>query len=85
MNKKTFSTVVLLTCLFVMSSAALGQQQRRARRSGGLDNLSLPSTGAAIASSASWQEFAPEGAGFSVMMPGLPEEMSKNLAPGRAR
>ena len=82
MNKKAFSTIVLLMCLSLMSSAALGQQQqRRTRRSGGLDNLSLPSTGASIASS-SWREFAPEGVGFSVMMPGLPEEMSKNMTPG---
>jgi hypothetical protein len=80
-NKKAFSAVVLLMCLTVMASAALGQQQRRTRRSGGLDNLSLPSTGASIASS-SWREFAPDGAGFSVMMPGLPEEMTKNMTPG---
>jgi len=60
-----------------MSSAAFGQQ-RQPRRSGGLDNLSLPSTAASIASS-SWQEFAPDGAGFSVMMPGLPDETSKDM------
>jgi hypothetical protein len=78
-NRNIFSTVLLVLCLAVMSSAALGQQ-RQPRRSGGLDNMSLPSTDVAIASS-SWQEFAPEGAGFSVMMPGLPDEMSKDMGP----
>jgi hypothetical protein len=63
-----------------MSCVALGQQPRRVRRSGGLDNLSLPSTDVSLAS-ASWQQVAPEGAGFSVMMPGLPEEMSKDMGP----
>lgn len=82
MNKKAFSTVVFFVCLSVMSCAALAQQPRgRAGRSGGLDNLSLPSTGASLAS-ASWQEVAPQGAGFSVMMPGLPEEMSRDMASG---
>ena len=79
MNMKIFSTVLLLVCLALMSSAAFGQQ-RRARPSGGLDNLSLPSTDVTIASS-SWQEFAPAGAGFSVLMPGLPDETSKDVGP----
>jgi hypothetical protein len=81
-NNKAFSTLLLLVCLAVMSSVALGQQQqRRARRSGGLDNMSLPSTGV-VASSAGWQEVAPEGTGFSVMMPGTPDEMSNQLGTG---
>jgi hypothetical protein len=78
-NKKIFYTVLLLVCLAVIESAAFGQQ-RRAKSAGGLDNLSLPSADVTIASS-SWQEFAPDGAGFSVMMPGLPDEMSKDLGP----
>ena len=82
MNQKFFSTTLLLVCLAVLSVSAFGQQQRR-RSSGGLDNLSLPSTGRSVASS-SWQKFAPEGAGFSVMMPGLPDETSKELGPGAA-
>lgn len=78
MNKKAFSTVVFFVCLSVLSCAAMAQQPRgRARRSGGLDNLSLPSTGVSLAS-ASWQQIAPPGAGFSVMMPGSPEEMSND-------
>lgn len=82
MNQKLFSTVMLVVCLTVLSGVeAFGQQQRR--RSGGLDNLSLPSTGRSLASS-SWQKFAPEGTGFSVMMPGLPDENSKELGPGAA-
>jgi hypothetical protein len=78
-NQKLFSTTLLLVCLAVLSGSAFAQQQRR-RSSGGLDNLSLPSTGRSIASS-SWQKFAPEGAGFSVMMPGLPDETSKEVGP----
>jgi hypothetical protein len=82
-NQKLFSTALLMVCLLVMSGVeALGQQQQR-RRSGGLDNLSLPSTGRSLASS-SWQKFAPEGAGFSVMMPGLPDETSKEMGPNAA-
>jgi hypothetical protein len=80
-NKKTLSMFALLLCLFAMSSAALAQQQQR-RRSGGLDNLSLPSTSVSVAS-AYWQTLAPEGLGFSVMMPGRPEEESKDFGQGR--
>lgn len=82
MNKKAFSTVLFFVCLSVMSCVAIAQQPRsRARRSGGLDNMSLPSTGASLAA-ASWQQVAPQGAGFSVMMPGLPEEMSNDAVKG---
>jgi hypothetical protein len=79
-NKKALSTFALLLCLFAMASAAVAQQQRR--RSGGLDNLSLPSTGVPAAS-AYWQTLAPEGAGFSVMMPGRPAEESRDFGEGR--
>jgi hypothetical protein len=48
---------------------------------GGLDNLSLPSTTARVATASNaataWQTFAPEGAGFSVSLPGLPEETTR--------
>jgi hypothetical protein len=80
-NKKVFSAFALLFCLFVMSGVSLAQQQQR-RRSGGLDNLSLPSTGAALALS-SWQTVTPEGAGFSVLMPGSPAEESRDFGQGR--
>lgn len=80
MNQKLFQISLLLVCLAVLSVSAFGQQQRRRSR-GGLDNLSLPSTGQSLASSA-WQKFAPEGAGFSVMMPGLPDETSKEVGQG---
>ncbi len=84
MKKCVFSKTALVVCLVVMSSATFGQQQQhRPRRSGGLDNLSLPSTDVTIASS-SWQTVAPAGAGFSVMMPGLPDEMSKEMGPNNA-
>jgi hypothetical protein len=63
-----------------MSSAALAQQRRR---SGGLDNLSLPSRGVSVAPTAYWQALAPEGLGFSVMMPGRPEEESRDFGEGR--
>jgi hypothetical protein len=76
-NKKIFRGLVLVVSLCALVVAAAGQQPARARR-GGLDNLSLPSTSArATAASTAgdaWQTFAPEGAGFSISLPGLPEE-----------
>ena len=82
MKKKALRVVLLLVCLLcAMPAATHAQQQRRVRRSGGLDNLSLPSTGVSIASS-SWREVAPEGTGFSVMMPGSPVELTKDLGQG---
>ncbi len=85
MKKPVFSKIALVVCLFVMSSAAFGQQQQhRPRRSGGLDNLSLPSTGTATASF-SWQTVTLDGAGFSVMMPGFPDEMSKEMGQSGAK
>ncbi|HVG30402.1 MAG TPA: hypothetical protein VM864_11920 [Pyrinomonadaceae bacterium] len=68
----------LSTCLACACAVAFGQQPR-ARR-GGLDNLSLPSSRGASSDAspadapAGWQTFAPEGAGFTVSMPGVPEE-----------
>jgi hypothetical protein len=82
MNKKAFRMVIVLLCLAAMSGAALAQQQQPRRRSGGLDNLSLPSVGVALSSS-SWQTVAPQGAGFSVLMPGLPEDESRDFGEGR--
>jgi hypothetical protein len=71
---------MLLVSVCVLSAATAAQQPQqpaRARR-GGLDNLSLPSTTARAASASSgavvWQTFAPEGAGFSVSLPGRPEQ-----------
>jgi hypothetical protein len=82
-NKKVLSTLILLLCLFAMSSAALAQQPQR-RRSGGLDNLSLPSRGVTTAAPTPyWQTLTPEGLGFSVMMPGRPEEESRDFGQGR--
>jgi hypothetical protein len=81
MNKKAFSTVALLLCLAAMCGSALAQQQQRSR-SGGLDNLSLPSAGVSRAP-ASWQTVAPRGAGFSVLMPGLPQDESRDFGEGR--
>jgi hypothetical protein len=67
----------LSACLACACAVAVSAQQPRARR-GGLDNLSLPSRGASSATSsdapAGWQTFAPEGAGFTVSMPGVPDE-----------
>jgi hypothetical protein len=70
----------LSACLACACASASAQQQSQTRvRRGGLDNLSLPSRGASSAASpsdvpAGWQTFAPEGAGFTVSMPGVPEE-----------
>jgi hypothetical protein len=76
-NKKIFCGMMLLVSVCVLPVAAQQQRPARARR-GGLDNLSLPSTTARVASASigasAWQTFAPEGAGFSVSLPGLPEE-----------
>jgi hypothetical protein len=62
-------------------SVATGAQQRQPARRGGLDSLSLPSTTARAASASTgasaWQTFAPEGAGFSVSLPGMPEEVKQ--------
>ncbi|MCA1564112.1 MAG: hypothetical protein LC803_00370 [Acidobacteria bacterium] len=84
MNKKILRGMMLLVsaCALVAASAVAAQQQQPARaRRGGLDNLSLPSTTARVASSSdgasAWQTFAPEGAGFSVSLPGLPEERAR--------
>ena len=83
MNQKIFRGTALLASACVLWAAAAAQQQQppsRARR-GGLDNLSLPSTTARVASASTgasaWQTFAPEGAGFSVSLPGPPEEPTR--------
>lgn len=77
MNKKIFRALTLAVSVCALAVAASGQQASKTRR-GGLDNLSLPSTSARVAAAstdgAAWLTFAPEGAGFSVSLPGLPEE-----------
>lgn len=79
MNQKLFRGLTLAVC--VLSFVAVGQQpSARARRGGGggLDNLSLPSTTARVSAATTgageWQMFTPEGAGFSVLLPGIPED-----------
>lgn len=84
MNRKIFSTAVLLVSVCVLCAASVSAQQPAGRaRRGGLDNLSLPSTTARVASASTaagaWQTFAPEGAGFSVSLPGQPEEPTRTL------
>jgi hypothetical protein len=83
-NQKIFRGCVLLVSVSVLSLASVSAQQTGARaRRGGLDNLSLPSTTARVASAtttpgaAAWQTFAPEGTGFSVSLPGAPEEATR--------
>jgi hypothetical protein len=73
---------MLLAAMCLLSAAAAAQQSRPAKaRRGGLDSLSLPSTTARVASASNgtsaWQTFAPEGAGFSVSLPGLAEETTR--------
>lgn len=82
MNRKIFRGAMLLASVCVLSAVAAAQQSQPARaRRGGLDNLSLPSTTARAASASTgvsaWQTFAPEGAGFSVSLPGMPEETTR--------
>jgi hypothetical protein len=74
-NQKIFRAVALAAALCALSVVAASGQQRTRR--GGLDNLSLPSTSARVSAATTggaWITFAPEGAGFSVSLPGLPEE-----------
>ena len=78
MNQKIFRGLVLLMSVCASSAVASAQQPASRARRGGLDNLSLPSTTARVASASTaggvWQTFVPEGAGFSISLPGLPEE-----------
>ena len=62
----------LTACVVFASALAAGQQPARGRR-GGLDNLSLASAPERDAGPA-WRPFAPEGAGFSVELPGVPAD-----------
>jgi hypothetical protein len=77
-DQKILRGMMLLVSVCALSGAAAAQQPSARARRGGLDNLSLPSTTARVASASTgasaWQTFAPEGAGFSVSLPGLPEE-----------
>ncbi|HEV2800258.1 MAG TPA: hypothetical protein VGW12_07165 [Pyrinomonadaceae bacterium] len=80
MNQKILRGCVLLVSVCLLSLVSVSAQQR-ARR-GGLDNLSLPSTTARVAAStqpgaSAWQTFAPDGAGFSISLPGMPEEATR--------
>ncbi|HYO99574.1 MAG TPA: hypothetical protein VER76_05250 [Pyrinomonadaceae bacterium] len=80
MNQKTFRAAALVVSVCALSLAAAAQQPQARTRRGGLDNLSLPSTAARAAAhstgagAAAWMTFAPEGAGFSISLPGMPEE-----------
>jgi hypothetical protein len=81
MRERFLCAVVALVCLWgALPQAAPGQQTAPLpRRGGGLDNLSLPSTmaraAAAEAAAGGWRKVEPAGVGFSVLMPGAPEEM----------
>jgi hypothetical protein len=79
-NKKIFRGLMLLVSVCAFAFVASGQQPARTRR-GGLDNLSLPSTSARVSAAstavAAWQTFTPEGAGFSISLPGLPDESTR--------
>ena len=79
MKQKVMRGLILSACVCAAAVAVAGQQPARApRRGGGLDSLSLSSTAeraaAASAGAPQWQTFAPEGMGFSVSVPGVPEE-----------
>jgi hypothetical protein len=80
-NKKIFRGAMLALCVCALAFAASGQQAKKARR-GGLDNLSLPSTSVRVAAASTagsaWLTFAPEGGGFSISLPGLPEEPTQS-------
>jgi hypothetical protein len=74
---RAFALSACLLCACAVASAQQASQPRA--RGGGLDNLSLPSRAASTTvlpagAPAGWLVFAPEGAGFTVSMPGVPEE-----------
>ncbi|HEX8162246.1 MAG TPA: hypothetical protein VF538_10265 [Pyrinomonadaceae bacterium] len=78
MERTIFARPLALSACLACACAVASAQQPRARR-GGLDNLSLPSRGANPTAPPAdapegWTVFAPEGAGFAVSMPGVPEE-----------
>ena len=80
MKRSFFRAAAACACLLLFSATAWGQQPAPKPRRGGLDNLSLPSTAehaAAAAAASRWQVFAPEGAGFSVLLPGVPTEATR--------
>lgn len=73
MRLNIFARACGLAACVVFAAAATGQQPARARR-GGLDNLSLAPAPERDAAGSAWQTFAPEGAGFSVELPGVPAD-----------
>ncbi|HYY41418.1 MAG TPA: hypothetical protein VE775_01725, partial [Pyrinomonadaceae bacterium] len=70
MNYKPLRALLAVVSLCALTHAVHAQQR------GGLDSLSLIQPGGAGADAA-WQLFAPEGAGFSLLVPGTPEEMTR--------
>lgn len=88
MNRKMLRGMMLFVSVCALSASSAAAQQAGGARRGGLDNLSLPSTkgragaSASDGAAASWQTFAPEGAGFSVSLPGMPEEHSARAGRG---
>jgi hypothetical protein len=76
MKRKFLRAALLVVSLGALSLTALAQQQPRR---GGLDSMSLITNAGtpAATDSAGWQLFAPEGAGFSVVVPGTPTEVTK--------
>lgn len=71
MNRKSLRLLLPFVSLCALALSAHAQQQPQR---GGLDSMSLVTHAGA---DASWQLFAPEGAGFSVLVPGTPEEVTK--------
>ena len=76
MKRKFSRAALLVVSLCALSLTAFAQQPPRR---GGLDSMSLITNAGtpAAADSAGWQLFAPEGAGFSVNVPGTPTEVTK--------
>jgi hypothetical protein len=75
MKRKLLRAALVVVSLGALSLTVCAQQQRQR---GSLDNMSLLAHGSVGApDSAGWQTFAPEGAGFSILVPGTPEEEMK--------
>ena len=75
MKQQSLRLLLVGAALCALARATPAQQPQPRR--GGLDNLSLSSNAGATSADAPWQLFAPEGAGFSVLVPGVPEEVTK--------
>jgi hypothetical protein len=77
MKQKSLRPLLVVVALCALAAAAHAQQPTVQPRRGGLDSMSLVTHAGGSSADAAWQLFAPEGAGFAVLLPGVPEEVTK--------